>query len=216
MIEINISNTSTLVNDADLAAWVAAIQVQVHRDFAPAWGIDANLTISSAPEVSAYRVILKDDADDPNALGYHLLDNNIPEASIFCRPTIDDGDTVSSVLSHEILEMLADPLTTRMSGQWICEVCDPCESTGYLIDNVAVSNFVMPAYFGLSSAVRGYDFNGQLTSGVPAMLPGGYLMSFQNGQWQSTMARRKDGTIPYQAIRPGRSLFRVRAAMGAP
>src|SRR5258708_7046414 len=110
MIQINIANTSTLVTDEQLAAWLPDLQTQISRDFAPAWQLDAQLVTSTAPEAGTYRVILKDEPDDPNDLGFHLLDGNIPEARIFCRPTIADGDTVSSVLSHELLEMIADPL----------------------------------------------------------------------------------------------------------
>jgi hypothetical protein len=216
MIQIVISNQSTLVSPEDLANWLPDLQTQIHRDFFPAWGIDATLTMSAAREAGAYRVILKDDADDPSALGFHLV-NGVPEARIFCRPTIADGDTVSGVLSHELLEMLADPDCTRMEGQFIIECADPVEQTGYMIGNTYVSNFVLPVYFRYNATgqTSGFDFRGLLTAGCPAMLPGGYIMRYADGQWQSTFARRADGTIPYQAIKQsGRSAFR--ASLGAP
>jgi hypothetical protein len=218
-IEICVSNTSTLVSDADLATWCAAIQRQVNEHFSPVWGTpQVQIVMSAAPEVNAYRVILKDEPDDPNSLGFHLLDNGIPEARIFCRPTIDDGDTISSVLSHECLEFLADPLCTRMFGKYISEVADPVESTGYLIDGVVVSNFVLPSYFGLPAVVVNpvtrWDYNGQLSGPCPAMLPGGYVMSYENGNWQSTMARLPSGKFSHMQLRSGRAEFR--ASQGAP
>jgi hypothetical protein len=213
VIQICISNTSTLVSDAQLAAWLPDLQTQIHRDFSPAWGIDATLVMSASPEVGAYRVILQDKADDPADLGFHLLDGGIPEARIFCQPTIDDGDTVSSVLSHELLEMLADPICTRMFGQYIAETADPVQSTGYMIGNTYVSNFVFPSYFDPTSTGP-WDFRGLLPGPVPAILPGSYI-EWYDGQWEQKFARRTNGSIPYQMLKPsGRSQYR--ASKGAP
>lgn len=214
MIQINISNQSTLVSDVQLALWLPDLQLQIHRDFAPTWGIDATLVTSAAPEVDAYRVILQDEPDESGVLGYHLLDGNIPEARIFCRPTIADGDTVSSVLSHECLEMLADPLCQRMAvdGRHIVEVADPVEQNGYMIGETFVSNFVLPAYFRFNAtgATTGFDFNGQLTAACPALLPGGYLQYWTGTQWEQTFARQHDGTLSWRTMISGRSAWRAR------
>ena len=43
-IQIAVINASTVLKDADVQAVVPALQTQVHRDFAPPWGIDADLT----------------------------------------------------------------------------------------------------------------------------------------------------------------------------
>ncbi len=213
MIRVVVSNTSTLVSDDDLARWLPDLNTQIHRDFAPAWGIDAELVLGTA-EAGDYSLILKDNPDDPNDLGFHFLDNNIPESRIFCRPTIDDGDTISSVMSHEAMEMLGDPTCQRMFGNYIAETADPVQSTGYMIGDTYVSNFVLPAYFDPSSAGP-WDFNHQLTGPVPNMLSGGYIEWWTGQQWQQTFARREDGSIPYQMLKPnGRSRFR--AAKGAP
>ena len=42
-VQIAVINASTVLNDAEVQAAVPALQTQVHRDFAPPWGIDADL-----------------------------------------------------------------------------------------------------------------------------------------------------------------------------
>ncbi len=44
-IKIAVINQSTVVNDADVVKTVAALQTQVMRDFAPIWGINADLRV---------------------------------------------------------------------------------------------------------------------------------------------------------------------------
>jgi hypothetical protein len=50
-IQVAVINTSTVLTDDQVQAAVPALQIQVHRDFAPVWGIDADLTagIKSLP-----------------------------------------------------------------------------------------------------------------------------------------------------------------------
>lgn len=184
MTDLLIVNHSALVADQDVLPWINAIQKQVSSDFSPFWGTDATLHLGAAPE-GAWQITLKDAPDDPNDLGFHLLDNGAPEARVFIQPTLNVGQKVSGVLSHEVLEMLADPSADRMAsdGVHIIEVCDPVQQNGYEIDGVFVSDFVTPAYFGFNSDTR-YDFSRQLGAPLDRLLPGGYLLYLTGGQWQ--------------------------------
>jgi hypothetical protein len=107
-------------------------------------------------------------------------------------------------LSHEVLELLADPWGSRFvvqsqypisgwpSQDWIVEVCDACEAEALAYagtGGVLVSDFVLPAYFNISiPAATPLDFKGHLfrntklqpTAQFPfPMNQGGYL-SFIN------------------------------------
>lgn len=42
-IQIAVVNASTVLDDATLQPMVDAVQQQIHGDFAPAWGVDADL-----------------------------------------------------------------------------------------------------------------------------------------------------------------------------
>lgn len=207
-------NQSTLVSNAQLEQWLPALQTQISRDFAPCWGTDARLALGE-PMAGVWSVLLTDQADNPADLGYHIDDTGTPQAKVFAAPTLGCGSSVSTVLSHELLEMLADPLCNRLAadGRHIVEVCDPVEENYYLIDNVQVSNFVLPSYFGMTGGLR-FDFNRQLDDSYPALLPGGYIMEWNGYQWVSHFGRLDNGGLPYMAIRSGRSHYR--ASKGAP
>src|SRR5438132_12816854 len=52
-IKISIINESTVVSDHEVIAATADLQTQVSRDFAAAWGVDANLTVVPSGSQSA-------------------------------------------------------------------------------------------------------------------------------------------------------------------
>ena len=64
-----------------------------------------------------------------------------PAAGVLSGP----GWTVR--LSHEVLEMLVDPTAAASLNGKSLEVCDPVNSYHYMLDGVAVSDFVLPNWF---------------------------------------------------------------------
>jgi len=87
-----------------------------------------------------------------------------------------------------VLELLADPTTVvtvngpappsaGAVGQTVrydLEVCDPTQGDGYKIGEVAVSNFVTKAYFGMTSPNPATNFL-NLTLAPFDVRPGGYI-----------------------------------------
>src|ERR1700733_1517140 len=161
-IQISIINESTVLADADVTPVVAALQKQVTNDFRPVWGTDAELTIVSKgtqPANGSWWLVLLDDSDQANALGYHdLTTEGLPIGKVFATSDLKAGTSWTVTASHELLEMLGDPninLTvfvqnTNTAGiLYAYEVCDACEddSLGYQIDNILVSDFVYPSWF---------------------------------------------------------------------
>ena len=225
--DIAIVNRSTVVTDADLLSVIPALQMQISRDFLPYWGADALLSFvgsgQTPPAGDLWQCLVLDNSDEAGDLGYHVDDTGTPQAKVFAAETLKDGLMLSVTLSHELLEMLADPTASRTLAEKgvtdIVEICDPVESDedGYDIDGVRVSNFATPAYFGLPNPGgdnQRYDFRALLKGPIPALRPGGYLMFLPDGAnaWESTMARMKDGSLGRRAVRThGRS--RYRAAM---
>lgn len=162
MMHIAIMNRSTLVSDAEVKAALPAIQTQIHRDFAPVWGVDATLTFVQEqhhPRPGAWWVVLHDHTNQAEMDGVHELTNEgLPLGKIYTQPALDEDGTWTVTASHEILEMLVDPdvnlsaMLTRKDGRttlYAYEVCDACEdiSQAYHVDGVAVSDFVYPAWF---------------------------------------------------------------------
>src|SRR5262249_26348784 len=151
------------------------LQTQVSRDFAPLWGVDARVRVAAAPDDGDEVVWLADDVRQAAA----LLPEFPPPAAVAPGPApgrrdapgagaggpagprpcgvvlVDSGEPWQAALSHELLELLADPLL-RLAAEavhagepaWFAlEVCDPVAGDDYEIDGVPVANFVLPTWF---------------------------------------------------------------------
>lgn len=209
MIRIAVINESTVVKDADVQACVTALQVQVSRDFAPVWGIDAQINFHPskvAPE-GAWQLVILDDSDQADALGYHELTvNGQPLGKVFAASDLLSGNSWTVTVSHELLEMLADADVNdaievdNPDGSMSLlakEPCDPVEadSLGYKIDGVLVSDFVYPQWF-MAGASGEMDFVGHITKPL-TIAPGGYIGVLQVAAggpgWQQIAANLKLG-----------------------
>ncbi len=221
MRQVSLINQSTVVPAADFSAAVAALQVQLDRDFVPAWGISATLGANgSTPE----RIYVLDDSDQADALGYHTLDNaNAPVGFVFARTDLQVGEHWQSTLSHELMEQLADPYCNLSAegsyrgraAVFAYEVADPVENDEYQINGVPVSNFVLPTWFEQGYAGK-VDYLGRLSAAF-TLSPGGYI-SYQTrlGAWQQWFGSRtpKRQTWPTRYSRRHRRLGRALARMG--
>lgn len=190
-IKIAVINASIVLKDAQVKAAVPALQTQVHRDFAPAWGIDADLTFvpkDSKPAPGAWWLVILDNSDQAGTLGYHdLTKQGLPLGKVFAGSDIKLGYQWTVTASHELLEMLADPdinLTAFVESSdkagilYAYEVCDACEADefGYKIDGTLVSDFVYPAWFE-SFRKKGstqFDYGKRITKPFQ-LLKGGYI-----------------------------------------
>lgn len=154
---ISLINRSTVVSDSEVTAVAAALTKQVRNHFAPRWNVRASkvapVAKSATPSPRYWQVLVEDDSDMQGALGYHDFTADQPTGKVFARSCKQDGVPWASCASHELLELLADPLgagaiedpTTGLF--WAAEVADPVEHQTYDIDGVAVSNFVYPDWF---------------------------------------------------------------------
>jgi hypothetical protein len=186
------NGSSRSIPDAELAAVASALQIQLDRDFFPIWGKRAQVLAlgpgEPVPALAWPMTIL----DKPKfGLGVHLDVKHRPFAEI--EATADWSVTAS----HELLEMLEDPLGQKMiSGpdidpnapphqvRYLVEVGDPCEAFAYSINGVAVSDFLTRAYYDPHAVGTHFDFLGRLASpfDVP---PGGYISWIDpaDGHW---------------------------------
>jgi hypothetical protein len=203
MPDIAIINRSTVLKDDQVAPIVAALQKQVLNDFAPIWGLDARLEFfgskKKAPK-NAWWLTVFDNSDQADALGYHdISPAGKPLGKAFAKSDLDSGLEPSTTISHELLEMLADP-DINLAAQvdeliYAYEVCDPCEADdfGYRIDGVLVSDFVTPEWFAPTAKVAGpYDFRKKIAKPL-GLLHGGYLQYLDlrsSGGWQQVQAQK--------------------------
>jgi hypothetical protein len=195
VITVSIVNQSVMLRGRDFSDITRALGKQLFRDFLPVYGIVPSLQWVPLTAVeglanqegNAFITIL-DTPDVPDVYGYHWeTPAGEPYAKVFCEPIILNGgslqstaNSVSCVLSHELLEMVADSAANRWADnadamfEHAYEVCDAVEADHYFIDDVAVSNFVYPAFFdSQADSDSKYDFLGNLTRPF-SMTTGGY------------------------------------------
>jgi len=202
-IKIAVVNKSSVIRDGEVEAVVAPLQTQVRRDFAPVWGVDADLSFcpqGQTPPPGTWQILVLDDSDRAGDLGYHdLTDDGFPQGKVFARTDINSNSAWTVSASHEVLEMLADPdinlYALWRSGNefsfYSYEVCDPCnlDEYGYEIDGILVSDFVYPAWFEYWRAKDSTQFDYQKLIHEPfEVLPRAliyiYEISYNNGWMQ--------------------------------
>jgi hypothetical protein len=202
-----VNHTNGKVTDEELQTVIRALNRQIEEDFAPYWGMSATLRLQgrsvSEPETSQLAdmrgdavIYLWDEADVEDALGYHFQNNRgVPFGFVFTEIAKEIGEDWSVTLSHEALELIADPETNllvmgphpdpsekRDVFHWF-EMCDAVQSESYEIDRIKVSNFVLPLYFtgtrkddevGARNDFLGRVHNGETLRSF-SISPGGYI-----------------------------------------
>jgi hypothetical protein len=219
-IEIAIINESTVVSDADVQAATDALQMQVTRDFAPAWGVNAKLSFvptGQSPPTGVWWLTVLDNSDQAGALGYHdVTPDGLPLGKVFAATDLQYGSKWTVTASHELLEMLGDPninlAATQEPGRhggvmtlYAYEVCDACEGDqfGYDINGLTMSDFVYPSWFESFRSANStkFDFQGQISKPFE-LLAGGYISVYdvESGQGWSQLTAEKGAMI--YAARP--------------
>ena len=193
--------------DAHLVAdAAAAINIQVARDVARFWNVQANVRhVRNARRAPAgvWPVWLVARLAPGERDGFHRDERRQPYARVMANPA--DVAYWTRTVSHEIVEMLVDPFGNRMchstsiklnggkivngSGtfDYLVEACDPCEAKAYAyrIHGIAVSDFVTPQFYE-PVGTRGARYS--FKDAIPAprrVLPGGYItwLNPQTGNW---------------------------------
>lgn len=212
MTMIVLTNSSTVVADAEVITMARACAHQVRYHAGPVWAKHAppvvfmpkNALPSVPPGSWVFNVL--DDSDQANALGWHTEDQGgLVYGRIFAKPVLDNGGdvltkplSVASVASHEVLETLVDPNVNLWADDgkgtlYALEVGDPVESDAYPIGvgrtPVTVSNFVTPAWFDAQAPLGArYDWMGKLTK--PFQLSaGGYVVRMTAGTVSQTFGQ---------------------------
>jgi len=198
---IAILNQSTLVSNTDAATMTQAIATQVRLDAAPLWdrapAAVVFYTDAAAIPATAHGIAIVDTIQDQpqGVLGFHTEDQGGKLWGVVAaRPELANGGqvttgdwSVSTTLSHEVLEMFVDPNCNLWANDgkgsaYSFEVCDPVEAPSYTVNGVSVSNFVTPSWFDpLAPATVQCDKLGQLNAAF-GILKGGYVVYESGGK----------------------------------
>ena len=172
-----------------LSAVAAAMQIQVNRDVSKFWPVSASISAADPGTkipAGVWPVYIVESLP-PGEGGYHwMTGSNQPYAVVL------NGAGWTVATSHEIIEMLIDPFGNRLQSarsieltngeqtlgnsmeSYLVEACDPVESHGYVINGVAVSDFITPDFYSDASGSGRYDFMGRIKTPMQ-ILQGGYI-----------------------------------------
>ena len=206
MIISIINHTNGAISDEKVQMTIKAINRQIVEDFEPYWSLGARLRLEGRSGKKPGKNDLADmrgdavlylwsgsDVDD--ALGYHDANNRgIPFGFVFTELSKKLGENWTVTLSHEALELIADPEANLLVQgphpenpklavfHWY-EMCDAVQEETYEIDGVEVSNFVLPLYFtggdelGSRNDYLGREYKGKTLRSF-SVNPGGYVGFF--------------------------------------
>ena len=173
-----------------LWAVATSCELQLTNEYASHWqSAGVPITIGKATDAFTEEqciVQVLDSFDVAGALGYHAT-NGTGRPDIFVGWGIikanggtltDGGNSLSCCISHELLEAARDPYCSFWADidathQQALEIADPVEGDSYIINSIAVSNFVGPRYF--SRGLGPYDHMGKLAAPF-SMSIGGYAI----------------------------------------
>src|SRR5258706_468061 len=152
-------NRSSIYSNDDMTKLVPALRKFLDTCFIPIWGTPASLTLATEDVQGAWSLVMLDDADAADALGYHdLTKDGLPISKVFVKPTLAAGEKISVTTSHELAEMLIDPAANLWAQHpngsiWAYEVGDSCEDEEFDIgDGIMMSDFDAGLFRGLSQA----------------------------------------------------------------
>lgn len=188
---ISMVNQATTPLGVNFSLLCTTLQQFVDGVFAPVWHTPAYIKKTPVPIPGTYVIVFLDDADQANALGYHdLTPEGFPISKVFVRTTIQDGQKVSVTAAHELVEMLVDPAVNllAMDAQgniYAYEVADAVEETTFFMNGVPITNFIYPSWFEGFRQPNStkFDYLGKVKAPFQ-LLPGGYAITFKNGQWE--------------------------------
>ena len=182
-------NTATVDLGVPFARLTATLQKCYDLHFLPIWGYPVKLYNTKVPKPTDWQFVYFDDADTAGALGYHdLTKDGQPVAKVFVKTTLADNQLVSVTASHELFEMVIDPIANLWAEaadgtEYAYEMSDPVEEDTFLVDGIQMSNFVHPSWFEPFKHPPGtkFDHLGLLKKPF-AMTKGGYVIIKKKGK----------------------------------
>jgi hypothetical protein len=128
-----LNHTHGSLSHADLSAAIAAVQLQINRDFRLYYFQDRSIDLRIGKSRGWKVIVVNRPIGGGKDAGFHSYNAN---GTPYARVTIVGAD-LSSILSHEILEMLEDPFCNKR------EIVDGLPYY-YRINGEQVSDFRLP------------------------------------------------------------------------
>jgi hypothetical protein len=114
-----------------------------------------------------WQVVIVDNPDQAGALGYHEMTGaGTPLGKVFAKLELDSGSSWTATLSHELLEMLADPwinwCAMGSDGRiYALEVCDAVEDDDLGYGNYPLTTSRINGILS-NNDIRQFDYEGRM------------------------------------------------------
>lgn len=210
---IQLIHRSDRVSTDTLTAAAEAVTIQAREHLAPAWDVGEGLVIElvgkdQRASPKAWWMVVLDTPDVADALGYHdATSEGLPLGKVFAQPTLDAGQEISGVISHEVLEALVDPLVNEWAYDdtgafYALESSDAVQGQDYTINGVLVSNFVLPSFFHKADRTPPYDHLGKVARPFQTTR-GGYQIRYTRSRgMHQVYGTRRSALLPASFGKP--------------
>jgi hypothetical protein len=196
-VRIACINKATVPLGVSFRRLTAALQKCYDEHFLPVWGYPVKLYNTKRAKSGEWRFVYFNNASEAGLLGYHdLTKNGQPVSRVYVETTQDNDDPVSVTASHELFEMVIDPLANlwaqgRRGVEYAYEMCDPVEEDTFKVDGLEMSNFLYPAWFEPFKHPKGtkFDHLGLLKRPF-SMRAGGYMILKRKGRVREKFASK--------------------------
>lgn len=181
-----------------LAPLIAALRKFLSGALVPVWGTPARLVRGRSFVRGAWAIGIFGSTRDALDDGYHdLTPEGLPFARVYLENIRRNHDTLGEMISHELAEMLVDPLA-NLAAEYSArvfydfEVADPVQEHSFRIDGIPMTDFVYPAWFVPSPgpARTRYDHLNLLRRPFH-ILRSGYARKYFGGRWRDVWGSGK-------------------------
>lgn len=160
VVLINEAQTSPLtaqVTPAWLQRCADACAAQLEEHVQPVYGGTYELRVGADPTDiqpgEMVFVIVDALPGEPGAVAYHDVNGADVPVGYLALSTCNTLDDVSTAISHECCETAGDGACDLWAddgqgSEWARELCDAVESNSYQVLGIAVSDFLLPGFFG--------------------------------------------------------------------
>jgi hypothetical protein len=151
--------TTSLLTKSVTPAWLEAVaqsaMLQLNTDVSAYYGGTYFVRVGSAKDVQVGEIVFSIVdllPKEPGAVAYHDVAGNAVPVAFLALSTCNTLDDVSTAITHELCEIAGDAPCDMWADagtgqEFAKELCDAVQANLYTIDAVAVSDFLLPAFF---------------------------------------------------------------------
>jgi hypothetical protein len=169
-MEISIVNTSH-IPDEEIAKMICGIE-NIMPEFTKDWGVTASVSLNGTSDIKLYITTVEGKIKH-KTIAFHSIKDGIPYGRVYAYRSFD-LKTISRLVSHEVFEIMVNPMQDKYHDNLEMEVCDPVMNDCFLEprSNVYISNWITPSWF---TGETSYFDKMNLIKSQKTVTPGGYL-----------------------------------------